>query len=98
MVEVWLWCWFTEIPRPTQYGRPLVGGVLRELGEHLPAAAGRPGLALLATEDHYVGTDEMRRVAAARAHARVAVLDGLGHWWMVQDPGRAAGMLDDFWS
>jgi pimeloyl-ACP methyl ester carboxylesterase len=72
--------------------------VLRELGERLPAAAARPGLAVLATEDHYVGTDEMRRRAAARAGAQLAVLDGLGHWWMVQDPARGARLLTDFWS
>jgi hypothetical protein len=40
----------------------------------------------------------MRRRAAARAGARVAVLGGLGHWWMVQDPKRAARALEDFWS
>ena len=62
------------------------------------AAAARPGLAVLATEDRNVGTDEMRRRAAARAGARVVVLDGLGHWWMVQDPERAADVLDEFWS
>jgi pimeloyl-ACP methyl ester carboxylesterase len=72
--------------------------VLRELGEQLPAAAARPGLAVLATEDHYVGTDEMRRRAAARAGAQLAVLDGLGHWWMVQEPARGARLLTDFWS
>jgi pimeloyl-ACP methyl ester carboxylesterase len=71
---------------------------MARLGESLEAAAARPGLAVLATEDRNVGTDEMRRRAAARAGARVAVLDGLGHWWMVQDPQRAAGMLNDFWS
>jgi pimeloyl-ACP methyl ester carboxylesterase len=53
---------------------------------------------VLATEDRNVGTDEMRRRAAARAGARVVELDGLGHWWMVQDPARAAGVLDEFWS
>jgi hypothetical protein len=53
---------------------------------------------VLATEDRNVGTDAMGRRAAAGASARVAELDGLGHWWMVQHPGRAAGMLDDFWS
>ena len=35
-----------------------------------PAAAARPGLAVLATDDRNVGTDEMRRRAAARAGAR----------------------------
>lgn len=71
---------------------------LARLGENLPAAAARPGLAVLATEDRNVGTEEMRRRAAARAGARVAVLDGLGHWWMVQDPKRAAEMLNNFWA
>jgi hypothetical protein len=53
---------------------------------------------VLATEDHYVGSDEMRRRAAARAGAQLAVLEGLGHWWMVQDLARAARLLTDFWS
>jgi pimeloyl-ACP methyl ester carboxylesterase len=45
-----------------------------------------------------VGTDEQKRRAAARAGARVEVLDGLGHWWMTQDPAVAARVLVDFWS
>ena len=64
-------------------------------GENLPAAAARPGLAVIAIDDHFVGTEAMRRRAAARAGARVAVLDGLGHWWMVQDPARGAAVLTD---
>ena len=71
---------------------------MARLGAKLPAAAARPGLAVLATEDHNVGTDEQRRRAAGRAGAQVVTLDGLGHWWMVQDPKRGAAMLDDFWS
>ncbi|MET0453375.1 MAG: alpha/beta fold hydrolase [Mycobacterium sp.] len=66
-------------------------------GELLEAAAARPGLALLPTEDHFVGDDEQRRRAAARAGARVEVLDGLGHWWMTQDPSGPAQVLVDFW-
>lgn len=72
--------------------------VLAGLGGQLPAAAARPGLAVLATEDHRVGTDEQRRRAAARAGARVVVLDGLGHWWMTQDPERGAAALEQFWA
>lgn len=72
--------------------------VMAELGRGLPAAAQRPGLAVLATEDHFVGSDEMRRRAAERAGARVGVLDGLGHWWMLQDPPRGAEMLTRFWA
>ena len=70
---------------------------LARLGENLPAAAARPGLMILATEDHFTGTDEMRRRAAQRAGAQVTVLDGLGHWWMVQDPARGAAALTTFW-
>src|SRR5689334_17757301 len=58
------------------------------LGAHLPAAAARPGLAIQAADDHFVGTDDMRRRAAQRAGARVDELDRLGHWWMLQDPAR----------
>jgi pimeloyl-ACP methyl ester carboxylesterase len=66
-------------------------------GEHLEAVAARPGLALLPTEDDFVGTEEQKRRAAARSGARIEVLDGLGHWWMTQDPAGAAHVLVDFW-
>ena len=70
---------------------------IAKLGMGLEAAAARPGLAVMPSEDHMVGTDEQRHRAAARAGARVAVLDGLGHWWMTQDPERGARVLVDFW-
>jgi pimeloyl-ACP methyl ester carboxylesterase len=72
--------------------------VMAELGRDLELAAQRPGLALLATEDHVVGTVEQRRRAARRAGARVETLDGLGHWWMTQDPARGARVLTGFWA
>jgi pimeloyl-ACP methyl ester carboxylesterase len=71
--------------------------VMADLGRDLERAAARPGLALLATRDHMVGTEEQQRRAARRAGARVEVLDGLGHWWMTEDPGRAA-VLTAFWA
>ena len=70
---------------------------MAEAGRNLEKAAARPGLALLATEDHYVGSEEIRRRAAERAGARTEVLEGLGHWWMVQDPGLGAAVLARFW-
>ena len=70
---------------------------MAEAGRSLSAAAARPGLSLLATDDHYVGSDELRRRAADRAGARTEVLEGLGHWWMVQDPARGAAALNRFW-
>jgi pimeloyl-ACP methyl ester carboxylesterase len=71
---------------------------LAELGRGLPAAAQRPGLAIIGTDDHFVGSVEMRARSAARAGARTEVLEGLGHWWMVQDPGRSAQALASFWA
>jgi pimeloyl-ACP methyl ester carboxylesterase len=62
---------------------------MARLGADLPSAAARPGLAILATDDTFVGTDDQRRRSAQRAGARVHTLDGLGHWWMTQDNGRA---------
>ncbi|WP_433275172.1 alpha/beta fold hydrolase [Pseudonocardia xinjiangensis] len=70
--------------------------VLAELGAGLEAAAARPGLSVVATEDHFVGTVEQRHRAAVRAGAREEVLDGLGHWWMTQDPDRGAAVLARF--
>jgi pimeloyl-ACP methyl ester carboxylesterase len=70
---------------------------MAEAGRALQNAAARPGLSLLATEDSYVGSDELRRRAAERAGARTEVLEGLGHWWMLQDPARGAAVLDRFW-
>jgi len=67
-------------------------------GAGLAAAARRPGLAVIATGDQVVGTEAQRRAMAGRAGARVAVLDGPGHWWLAQDPDRAARVLVDFWS
>jgi pimeloyl-ACP methyl ester carboxylesterase len=70
---------------------------MAEAGRALENAAARPGLSLLATDDPYVGSDELRRRAADRAGARTEVLDQLGHWWMVQDPARGAAALTRFW-
>jgi pimeloyl-ACP methyl ester carboxylesterase len=70
---------------------------MAEAGRKLEHARARPGLSLLATEDPYIGSDERRRRAADRAGAHTEVLDGLGHWWMVQDPARGAAALTCFW-
>ncbi|HEY3479052.1 MAG TPA: alpha/beta fold hydrolase [Streptomyces sp.] len=68
------------------------------LGLDWERAAARPGLAILATADRAVGTEEQRRRAAARAGAQVVVLEGLGHWWMTEDPARGAAALTGFWA
>jgi len=71
---------------------------MAEWGKDLPRAAVRPGLVIIATEDHYTGGEVLARRSAERAGARVAVLQGLGHWWMCQDPAQGAKALDDFWA
>ncbi len=72
--------------------------VIARAGAELDKAAARPGLSILATEDTYVGSEQMRRRSADRAGARTEVLDGLGHWWMIEDPARGAEMLRRFWA
>jgi pimeloyl-ACP methyl ester carboxylesterase len=71
---------------------------MAEAGRNLENAAASPGLSIVATEDSYVGTLEMKQRAAARAGARTEVLDGLGHWWMLHDPARGAAVLSEFWA
>ena len=73
-------------------------GAMAQTGGGLERARARPGLSLLATGDPYVGSEEIRRRAAQQAGAHTEVLDGLGHWWMTQDPGRGAAALTSFWA
>ena len=56
-------------------------------------AGRRPGLAIRATDDPYTGDDRIVVEAAASAGAEVVTVEGLGHWWMLQDPGLAASPL-----
>jgi pimeloyl-ACP methyl ester carboxylesterase len=62
-------------------------------GEELSRAAARPGLVIIPTEDHFTGGETLARRTAERAGAEVALLDGLGHWWMLEDPQRGAAAI-----
>ena len=53
---------------------------------------------IIATEDHYTGGEALARRSAERFGADVAVLDGLGHWWMLQDPAAGAAVLSSFFA
>lgn len=64
--------------------------------EFAALAARPPTLVVIASEDHYTGGEVLARRTAERWGAEVAVLDGLGHWWMLQDPARGAAMLRNF--
>jgi pimeloyl-ACP methyl ester carboxylesterase len=61
------------------------------------AAIPAPGLVIIPSEEPFMRADSSTR-AAVRAGARTAALDGLGHWWMLQDPARAATVLREFWA
>lgn len=67
-------------------------------GKELAHAKMRPGLVIIPTEDHYTGGEVLARRSADRAGAEVAVLKGLGHWWMCQDPVRGAAVLNRFFA
>jgi pimeloyl-ACP methyl ester carboxylesterase len=54
-------------------------------------------LVIIPSEEPFMPAVSAAR-AAVRADARTAALDGLGHWWMLQDPARAAAVLREFWA
>ena len=58
----------------------------------------RRALVIIATEDSRVGGEPLARRSAERCRADVAVLDGLGHWWMREDPARGAAALAKFFA
>lgn len=72
-------------------------GAMAESAGGLELASARPGLSLLCTADTFVGSEEIRRSAAKRAGARTEVLEGLDHYWMIQDPNGSAAVLRQFW-
>lgn len=71
---------------------------MAQVGQRLGAAAQRPGLVLIPTADAYTGGEDRARWAAGVAGAKIAVLPGLGHWWMLEDPAAGADALRRFWA
>jgi pimeloyl-ACP methyl ester carboxylesterase len=61
------------------------------------AAIPAPGLVIIPGEDAFLSAASAAK-AATRAGAKTVALDGLGHWWMLQDPARAATVLREFWA
>lgn len=77
--------------------RSALPNVWADWGAELVGPARGPGLVLQPTADPF---DDAATSAAmaARLGARTERLDGLGHWWMLQDPKAGAAVLQDFWS
>src|SRR4051794_22234627 len=61
--------------------------------EAIPA----PGMVVVPTGDPFLDAEGARR-AGRRAGARIAELEGRGHWWMLQEPAEAAALLSAFWT
>lgn len=70
--------------------------VAGDWGAELPSITA-PGLAIHATADPFADGDLVSR-QAKRLDTEVTMLDGLGHWWMLQDPMLAASRLKTFWT
>jgi pimeloyl-ACP methyl ester carboxylesterase len=70
---------------------------MAEWGARMPraASAGR-SLVMIALDDHYTGGEVLARRSAERWGSEVAVLEGCGHWWMLQQPERGAAVLNTF--
>jgi len=66
-------------------------------GETISGASVRPGLVLLAEDDHYVGNVDQFHSVAELLGAPVKVIEGQGHWWMTGDPPGATRVLEEFW-
>ena len=78
--------------------RSAIQPAMSDLTADLPKAAVRPGLALLAENDPYLGAHKPVYRSAAAAGARVVPLAGVGHWWMLDDPALGAQALSQFWA
>ena len=68
--------------------------LLARAGRDVADLEGRPDLhVIVATDDPYTGGSDRAHATATAWDATVHVLDGLGHWWMMQDPRRAADVV-----
>jgi pimeloyl-ACP methyl ester carboxylesterase len=57
----------------------------------------KPGLVIVPSDDPFLAA-EAAEAAAHNAGASLATLEGIGHWWMLQDPVRGAQTLEAFWA
>jgi pimeloyl-ACP methyl ester carboxylesterase len=77
--------------------RSAVPNAHHDWGGDITGPTAAPGMVMLATDDPF-GDERLSRAMADRVGARVEVLQGLGHWWALQDPARGAAALEAFWA
>ena len=58
---------------------------------------GRPPCCIVPRDDPYVSA-ELAVDMATQLGAETLPFEGCGHWWMFEEPGRAADGLVAFWS
>ena len=56
-----------------------------------------PGMVIIPSDDPFLSIESATR-GATGAGAAIAHVNGVGHWWMLQDPARGARLLEDFWA
>ncbi len=78
--------------------RSAAAPALAEWTRDTEAAAARPGLVIAPEADPFTGGTEAAKRMSERMQARFVLLEGQGHWWMLQDPEGGARVLDEFWS
>lgn len=72
---------------------------MRELGARLASSGPHgKGAVIVPTADPYPGTPAMAHEVAAMLGVGTIVLEGRGHWWMLEDPSAAADALVSFWT
>ncbi len=68
-----------------------------DIGRRLAATDRPPALFIVPSDDPYVSAD-LAIEMATQLGAAMLPLEGCGHFWMFQEPGRAADGLVAFWS
>ena len=68
------------------------------VGKLFTTAAPPNGLAIIAPNDHYVGTVEVMNQVAKSVNANTATINDAGHWWMCSHPEQAASILIEHWA
>ena len=53
---------------------------------------------IIAENDHYAGAHGMHDEMARAVGADVTRLQGVGHWWMIENPVAWADMLTAHWA
>lgn len=65
-----------------------------EWGAHAQDGAARPGMAMINTDDPFVSDHSLGEEMGRRMGAHIEVMEGFGHWWMLQDPSHGAKVLE----